>query len=1272
MTAVAGVPDGPVPGYLGRVMDAGTPVGTCFQVAPGVLVTAWHVLDDTDAAADDARVRVDPLAGGQAFEAAVARQDQAHDLAVLVSAVRLPAVAGELAATDQMAPQAAVTVTGHGVIAGSGRIARSLTTTGRWAGPAIWEDAVPTGRMTAEALLPGMSGAPVIRDSDGAVAGVVSGRYNSADDWLKGTVWVVRTEDLAVLLDGIAEVTMRQASRGSLAAGRSEALAAQRARVRSYLDAARAAVGQLPYTINIPGVSAPVLGTVYLRQQLGAQIDQALSSDVGGSVPRQEPSGGAGREPGGDPGKEPTTSPGQEPPAPRRGAYVNPNTGATADRIKDALQRFDIEDVLARNHEALILGGPGSGKSSLMRHVIEVAADSWHGEDRDTFVPVLVHARSLLSPWPMNKAIANTLRQDLGARLDDIDLDGLLANPPMPGLAWLILLDGLDEIPEVRRRDIMDIVDRWREEQRYRFVIASRPLPDLELHTLRRMGIPIFEIQEFSDDQLPILAARWFHALRVSDVEQAVGLFIARVRQARMAQLARNPLIATLSCVVFARHQDRGLPYSRADLYEVFIRSSLDNIHEGHFLGSIKERVEDYGQQAVVAVETLASKLRSLMQDLAISRLTGSALDLRTEAAQLARPYWPSDEPPKPWDDVVAELLVHSGLISMRTDDLAFTHETIAEYLAACARTTPPRSGRVGIRERWRLVTHAGSNESYPLFVVALLRGRDIVDLTRRPPALLHVRKLLHARLVAALVHDGCEPEPHIVAVATERLTAIAARKTSGIPFILRRGIWWQDEDCVIAAKGVTLIDKDRGLELLFTLAADPTVPSFSIFDVLAEVMAREDLTEIDSARGLSILYRYASAPSSTGVDRQEDSYNRMLIADLILDRNAELGTELLRTLARDSSMDLPDRMDCIKRLMDTDKQTAIEALTSIIIDTSNGLPVVLTTYDYLGGLEPPAAVAALAHVATDPTRGGYSRAVASTVLYHTVRAEGLRAIRELSGDRDVPGFYRVYYFAQFGDYEERDGRLLQLSRDTTLPADWRSFAAEELSAHDRETGIDALRAIQQDLSVGRQARAKLGIRAFLLERFPAPPGLLTRAWIPVARLMRAENLVSGADRTLQSMRMYALPQERLLGMRRPHPAPLLAPLSFALCGLAAAILLSALFPSARDLAAIWAVWGLTLLYLAWRVGAWSVEYLVLTNMRLIRARGLVTRKINMMPLGKIADMQFERPLFGLVFDYGTISIAAHNSTTGMQLKYMSHPGRLYQDLLSLFLAGDM
>jgi tetratricopeptide (TPR) repeat protein len=210
--AAAGVPDGRMPPYLGRVLDGGVPVGTCFQVAPGVLVTAWHVLDGIGAAAAGARVQVDPLLAGDPFDAVVARLDQVHDLSVLVCDARLPASVGEFTATDQMALRAGVTVTGHVVVADVGRTARSLTAIGQWAGPAMWEDATPAGRMTADAVMPGMSGAPVIRDSDGAVAGVVSGRYNSTDEWLAGTVWVARTEDLVPLLDGVAEVTLLQVS----------------------------------------------------------------------------------------------------------------------------------------------------------------------------------------------------------------------------------------------------------------------------------------------------------------------------------------------------------------------------------------------------------------------------------------------------------------------------------------------------------------------------------------------------------------------------------------------------------------------------------------------------------------------------------------------------------------------------------------------------------------------------------------------------------------------------------------------------------------------------------------------------------------------------------------------------------------------------------------------------------------------------------------------------------------------------------------------------
>ena len=208
--AQGGAADGRVAGYLGRVLAAGgTPVGTCFQAAPGVLVTAWHVLDGIGAAAPGAPVRVDPLAGGAAFDASVARLDPVHDLAVLTTGTPLPAVAGAVTLTDRVGLRAQVTVTGH-VLVDDEHAYRFLDAPGEWAGGTTRDDAVPLGRMTSTAVLRGMSGAPVIRDSDAALVGVVSGRYNTADGWLTGTVWVARTENLLPLLDGLADIPVER------------------------------------------------------------------------------------------------------------------------------------------------------------------------------------------------------------------------------------------------------------------------------------------------------------------------------------------------------------------------------------------------------------------------------------------------------------------------------------------------------------------------------------------------------------------------------------------------------------------------------------------------------------------------------------------------------------------------------------------------------------------------------------------------------------------------------------------------------------------------------------------------------------------------------------------------------------------------------------------------------------------------------------------------------------------------------------------------------
>ena len=297
-----------MPGYLGRVLHAGgAPAGTCFQVSAGVLVTACHVLDEVGAASEDALVRVDPLGGGQPFDAVVARLDPLRDLAVLTAHTELPGVAGELTPTGQVPLRTKVNVTGHVVVDDPGHIYRFLDALGEWAGGTTRDDAVPLGRMTSSDVMPGMSGAPVIRASDGAVAGVVSGRYNTADGWLAGTVWVARTEDLLPLLDGVAEVGFRQpplagavdvlltvtaaqvqltgagisvtADHGGVRPGLEEAVhESRRARARAGLAArAQAGPGQRPEQLALSRVGQ-LLGESFLPGPVRGELGRVLAA----------------------------------------------------------------------------------------------------------------------------------------------------------------------------------------------------------------------------------------------------------------------------------------------------------------------------------------------------------------------------------------------------------------------------------------------------------------------------------------------------------------------------------------------------------------------------------------------------------------------------------------------------------------------------------------------------------------------------------------------------------------------------------------------------------------------------------------------------------------------------------------------------------------------------------------------------------------------------------------------------------------------------------
>ncbi|MEW1861311.1 trypsin-like peptidase domain-containing protein [Streptomyces sp. NPDC088194] len=202
--------DARVPGFLGRVLDVdGTPVGTCFQVSPGVLVTAAHVLAEAGCDWLGASLSVDALNGsvGRA-PAQVVAVDVPRDLAVVRRAE--PLAESVPVSLHPVAFQADVVVTGVAEVDDPGHGYQSLDAPGSWQGGTMRDDQVMLWRVRSADVMPGMSGAPVLRLADGAAVGVVSARYNSADGWLRDSVWVARVEDVAVLLSTVPGIDVRR------------------------------------------------------------------------------------------------------------------------------------------------------------------------------------------------------------------------------------------------------------------------------------------------------------------------------------------------------------------------------------------------------------------------------------------------------------------------------------------------------------------------------------------------------------------------------------------------------------------------------------------------------------------------------------------------------------------------------------------------------------------------------------------------------------------------------------------------------------------------------------------------------------------------------------------------------------------------------------------------------------------------------------------------------------------------------------------------------
>ncbi|MFC4070552.1 hypothetical protein [Actinoplanes subglobosus] len=351
--------------------------------------------------------------------------------------------------------------------------------------------------------------------------------------------------------------------------------------------------------------------------------------------------------------------------------------------------RRPLDGTLNNFRHLFLEGGPGSGKSTTAGQVCRILAEGWLSADRHAYaltsepvVPVWTTARQLAEhpslPWA--EALLKAVTATLGWSADQRLPADLFATAP-GGVPWLVVIDGLDEVPADDRPALIGkFADRAAAaDSPYRLLITSRPLPGGAAALLGASSVGHYILVPFDRALLTEFATRWFGAQRVAEPTAEAGRFVAAVRSSGLLDVAATPLLARVAIKVYHDSPDRTLPRTRHDLYDTYLK------YVARVNRDRRVRVREGLHRALdgSAARDLHDKLPTVIEELAEVRVSSRRSLLPLAVERLAAVGVPGTDEPLDWDDSVREALAATGLLVPRGRDVDFVHLTFAEHLTA-------------------------------------------------------------------------------------------------------------------------------------------------------------------------------------------------------------------------------------------------------------------------------------------------------------------------------------------------------------------------------------------------------------------------------------------------------------------------------------------------------------------------------------------------------------------------------------------------------------